>query len=242
MYEVYPLKVGDIVEPEPRIIYLGDCGRTVHLGVFFFLIRGECGNVLVDTGVAKADGDRFNPSMTQSAGEDPLEQLMRHGVALDSIETVIATHLHWDHISPTIFRLPNAKVLVHEKEIRTILDPPHPWFAQVVYTEVVDRLVREDRIVQTTDGYEVAPGISIMATPGHTFGGQSVVAETSRGNVVVTGDVCFTYRNIEEDRPGGFNCDLLDCFRSLERIREAADVVLPGHDLRMLEEFPNGVR
>ena len=123
-----------------------------------------------------------------------------------------------------------------------VFDPPHPWFGQFVFTEVIDRLLREKRIVQTTDGDEIAPGISVMSTPGHTFGGQSVVVRTSRGRVVIAGDVCFTYRNLEEDRPAGFNCDLVQCFRSLEKIRATADVVLPGHDLRMLEEFPEGVR
>jgi N-acyl homoserine lactone hydrolase len=242
VYEVYPLKVGDIVEPEPRIIYLGDCGKTMALGIFFFLIRGGGRNVLVDTGVSKADGDRFNPSAVQRPTEDPLEQLTRHGVSPDSIDTVIATHLHWDHISPVVLKMPNARVFVDPKEVRMVLDPPHPWFGQFVYTEVIDQLAREKRFVETADGDEIAPGIRIMSTPGHTFGGQSVVVETSRGKVVITGDVCFTYRNLEEDRPGGLNCDLVQCFRSLERIRTTADVVLPGHDLKMLEAFPEGVR
>ncbi len=242
MYEIYPLKVGDIVEPEARIFYLGDCSRTIALGNFFFLIRGDGRNILVDTGVTKADGDRFNPTAVQRPEDDPFAQLAKHSVEPESIEIVIATHLHWDHVSPTILRMPNAKLYVSPREIDMVLNPPHPWFAKFVFDEVIDQLIRDRRIVETSDGDGIAPGISVMSTPGHTFGGQSVVVETAQGKAVITGDVCFTYRNLEEDVPGGFNCNLVECFSSLQRIRDAADIVLPGHDPKMLEMFPKGVR
>lgn len=241
MYTIHPLKVGDIVEPEPRIFYLGDCSRTIALGNFFFLIRGHGRNILVDTGVTKADGDRFNPSAVQKPEDDPFAQLAVYGVDLESIEIVIASHLHWDHVSPTILRMPNAKLYVSPREIDMVTNPPHPWFGRFVYREVIDQLIAEKRVVETNDGDEVAPGINILSTPGHTFGGQSAVVQTQSGRAIVTGDVCFTYRNLEEDIPGGFNFSLVECFSSLRKIREAADIVLPGHDLKMLEAYPNGV-
>ena len=64
---------------------------------------------------------------------------------------------------------------------------------------------------------------------------------TSSGKAVVTGDVCFTYRSLEQDLPGGFNYNLIECFSSLQKIRDVADIVLPGHDLAMLEKYPNGI-
>lgn len=241
MYEIHPLKVGDIIEPEPRIFYLGDCAKTIALGNFFFLLKGNGRNILVDTGVTKTDGVRFNPSVVQSPEEDPFAHLARHGVDSQSVETVIATHLHWDHVSPAILRMPSAKLYVSPREIEMVLNPPHPWFGRFVFREVIEQLLREGRVVETSDGDTVAPGITILSTPGHTFGGQSVVVETSRGKAVVTGDVCFTYRNLDEDVPGGFSCNLVECFRSLRRIRQIADIVLPGHDLAMLERFPEGI-
>lgn len=242
MYTIYPLKVGDIVEPEPRIFYLGDCDKTIALGNFFFLIQGGGKNILVDTGVTKAEGDRFNPAAIQKPEDDPFVQLAKHNVDLDSIEIVIATHLHWDHVSPTILKMPNAKLYVSREEVEMVTDPPHPWFAQFIYKELIAELISEERIVYTCDGDKIAPGISIMSTPGHTFGGQSVVVKTNSGKVVITGDICFTYRNLNEDIPGGFNYNLVECFHGLSKIREAADIVLPGHDLAMLEMFPDGVK
>ena len=241
MYTVHPLKVGDIVEPEARVFYLGDCSKTIALGIFFFLVQGEASNVLVDTGVSKADAGRFKESMAQNPEDDALAQLARHGVAPESIETVVATHLHWDHLSPTVLAMPNAKVYVSPREIEMVTRPPHPHFAKFVYREVIDQLIRKKRFVETRDGDQIAPGIAVMSTPGHTFGGQSVIVETARGRAVITGDVCFTYRNLEEDTPGGFNCNLVECFSSLRKIRETAEIVLPGHDLEMLRRFPDGV-
>lgn len=242
MYEIYPLKVGDVVEPEPRIFYLGDCEKNITLGNFFFLVKGQGRNVLVDSGVTKADGDRFNPSAVQKPGEDPFAQLARCGVDPESVEIVVATHLHWDHISPTVLGMPNARIYVDPREVEMVTDPPHPWFARFAYTDLIEQFRRDGRLVMTSDGDEIAPGISILSTPGHTFGGQSVVVETSSGRAIITGDVCFTYRNLHEDLPGGFNCNLVECFSSLRKIRNAADTVLPGHDLDMLRLFPDGVR
>ena len=242
MYEIYPLKVGDIQEPEPRIFYLGDCDRTIALGNFFFLVKGQGRNILVDTGVTKADGDQFNATAVQAPEDDPFVQLEKHGVPLESIEIVVATHLHWDHVSPAVLKMPNAKVYVSPREVDMVMNPPHPWFAQFCYKDLIEKLVADGRIVETNNGDEVAPGITIMSTPGHTFGGQSAVVQTSQGKAVITGDVCFTYRNLEEDIPGGFNYNLIECFNGLRRIREAADIVLPGHDLKMLELFPNGLK
>lgn len=235
------MRVGSFIEPEPRILYLGDCSRTVPLGNFFFLVQGQGRQLLIDTGVTKSDGDAFNPSVVVGAGEDPFEQLASRGVDPESIEAVISTHAHWDHLSPTLLRMPRAKLYISPRELEMIERPPHPWFARFVYSGVIDQLTSQRRIVHTEDGDEIAPGIRILATPGHTFGGQSVAVETARGTAVVTGDVCFTYRNLEDDIPPGFNHDLVACYDSLARIREAADVVLPGHDPRMLEMYPDGV-
>jgi glyoxylase-like metal-dependent hydrolase (beta-lactamase superfamily II) len=242
MYSIYPLKVGDICEPEPRIFYLGDCDKTIDLGNFFFLIQGDGKNILMDTGVTKVDGDWFNPSAVQAPGDDPFVQLEKHGVDLKSIEIIIASHLHWDHISPTVLKMPNAKVYVSKHELDMVTNPPYPWFGQFVYTEVIEQLQKDNRFVFTNDGDEVTPGISIMSTPGHTFGGQSAIVQTNSGKAVITGDVCFTYRNLEQNVPGGFNYNLIECFNSLKRIRETSGIVLPGHDLQMLKMYPDGVK
>jgi glyoxylase-like metal-dependent hydrolase (beta-lactamase superfamily II) len=240
MNKVCALKVGEMSDPEPRIFYLGDCSKTINLGVFFYLIKTDDGkNVLVDTGVSKSVG--LNPDMLQTPEQEPIALLRSHAVEPGSIQHVIATHLHWDHVSPTLLELPNAKVYVDEIELATIMNPPHPWFAQFTYPDVINKAKAEGRIVTVKDGQEILPGIRVIHTGGHSPGSQAVIVDTSAGKVVLTGDVCFTYRNLENDQPGGFNSNLIECFSGLEKIRRAGDIIIPSHDLAVLERYPNGI-
>jgi len=64
--------------------------------------------------------------------------------------------------------------------------------------------------------------------------------QTEAGRVVLTGDVCFLYDNVERDVPVGFFTDVNQCLRGLERIRQEADIVVPSHDARVLERHPGG--
>lgn len=43
--------------------------------------------------------------------------------------------------------------------------------------------------------YELRPGITIIPTPGHTHGSQSVLVDTPNGRYAITGDFCFLQEN-----------------------------------------------
>jgi len=241
MFRVYPLKFGEVVEPEARIFYLGDCSKTIRLFNYFFLLEGAGGPILVDVGVSKPDADRFNPAMLQTAEDDPVARMREHGVEPSEVRRVIATHLHWDHFGPLVKLLPQATVFVQEAELAMVLDPPHPWFAKFTYDDIIRELVAEGRFCALNGDAEVMPGVSVMHTGGHTFGSQAVVVDTRAGRAVLTGDVCFTYRNLEEDRPGGFNSNLVECFSGLAKIRNAGQIIVPSHDPDVLRRHGGGI-
>jgi len=77
---------------------------------------------------------------------------------------------------------------------------------------------------------EPLPGVEVLLLGGHTLGSQAVVVQTEKGPLVLTGDVAITPRNLREDLPIGYNCDLLACFRGLARIRQLGGAVITGHD------------
>ena len=64
-YAVYPLKVGEWTDPEPRIFYLGDCSKTFKIFNYFWLVRSDKYNILVDSGVTLKDGIKINPGFKQ---------------------------------------------------------------------------------------------------------------------------------------------------------------------------------
>ena len=92
--------------------------------------------------------------------------------------------------------------------------------------------------VHLTDGEEeILPGISVFLAGGHTPGSQVIKVGTKSGNAVLAGDVVFNYRNIDEDIPVAFNSNLEECLLAMKRIREEADIILPGHDPAVLERY-----
>jgi glyoxylase-like metal-dependent hydrolase (beta-lactamase superfamily II) len=125
-----------------------------------------------------------------------LDDLVAMGHAPDSIDTVICTHLHVDHVGwntrkvdgrwrPTFA---NARYLMVENEFehwRALEDDPfgevfHESIAPVFDAGLVD-LVAAD--------HDVGDGIRLEPTPGHTPGHVSVHV-TSRGEeAVITGDL-----------------------------------------------------
>lgn len=85
------------------------------------------------------------------------------------------------------------------------------------------------RAARLRDGDDVAPGVWIMATPGHTTDSISVVVEAME-RVVVAGDALPTYGNFLKRVPPAIHIDRAQAVLSMERILELADLVVPGHD------------
>jgi len=243
MYKIYPMKVAESIEPETRIFYLGDCIKTIKLYTYFWLIKGEGKVILVDTGFSLGDGKTFNPEIKQAKDESPLSQLKRRNTKPEDISYVIITHVHWDHLSAMIDSFINASIYVQEKDIKYVSNPPHPWFSQFVFLDTVKKLTSDfKRRVHLINGEkEILPGLFVFLTGGHTPGSQAVRIKTKSGNAIVTGDVVFTYRNIEEDVPIGFNSNLEECFLAMRRIRDEADIILPNHDPAIVDRYGDGI-
>ncbi len=125
-------------------------------------------------------------------------------VPLDSIQTVINTHLHRDHSGGNDL-FTGAKFVAHELE-----DPPMGTL----------RISRPTSILH---------GITIVPTPGHTHGSVSVFVE-GRRRYAMTGDALPTKSNYDNHVPPSMNIDRALAIGSMDAILEWAEVVVPGHD------------
>ena len=76
------------------------------------------------------------------------------------------------------------------------------------------------------DGYEIASGIKVLRTPGHTEEDASLVVETEQGTYVLTHLWSFPDIKPGED-PLAWNQESLDKHR--EKILKIADWIIPGH-------------
>ncbi len=79
------------------------------------------------------------------------------------------------------------------------------------------------------EGDVVAPGVWIMETPGHTLECISVVCESTR-RIVMAGDALPLMGNYLKWVPPRLHVDRDLAMKSMARIVEVADLVVPGHD------------
>lgn len=132
------------------------------------------------------------------------------GVAPDAIDWVILTHIHLDHAGGAgslMCALPSAKLVVHPRGVRHMLDPTRLWegTAAVYGAERAFELygtlvpVDADRVVPATEGMELALGgrtLRIFDTPGHAL--HHIAIWDERARAFFTGDTFgVSYREFD---------------------------------------------
>jgi N-acyl homoserine lactone hydrolase len=151
------------------------------------------GVFLFDTGVGlgnrEIDG-LFSPRIT------PIDRALAEiGLDLADVTGVANCHLHFDHAGqnarlpggPPIFVQASEWSMVHERGYTIVewIDAPGLTY-EVVEGEV-----------------EVAPGLRLLPTPGHTRGHQSLVVQTPEGPVVLAGQAVQGVREWVGEEPSG---------------------------------------
>jgi glyoxylase-like metal-dependent hydrolase (beta-lactamase superfamily II) len=164
-------------------------GQPLPLDVNCFLIRHGDRLMLSDAGT----GHSYGPTL----GKLP-DNLRAIGVAPESIETILLTHLHPDHSLGLVDEagravFPNAELIVHEVEAAFWLDrTPKPDDSErITRNTKAQRAVTapyRDRIRRIKDG-EVLPGISAALRPGHTPGHTNWLIQSGGERLLLWGDI-----------------------------------------------------
>ncbi len=142
-----------------------------------------------------------------------LAALESAGLQPADVDWLILTHVHLDHAGGAgelIAQLPNAKLVVHPRGARHMIDPSRLWAgASAVYGEAVMlrdygrlRPIPAERVVEATDGYVVdlaGRHLHCLDTPGHAKHHNAI--HDIRANVFFTGDVFgLSYREFDTAR------------------------------------------
>ncbi len=208
---------------------------------FVWVIRNANRTILVDTGFDRKEASQ----RARTLDAEPQEMLAKIGIAADKIETVIISHLHYDHAG-TLDLYPAARFHIQEAEMAYATGPcmcedamRKPFTAGHVCSLV--KKVYSGR-VQFHDGDgEVAPGVTVHKTGGHSKGLQCVRVMTANGPVVLASDATHLYENIERRKPFSITIDVEETLRTYTRLEQLAGVrdrVVPGHDPLVLDRFP----
>ncbi|MBI5949822.1 MAG: MBL fold metallo-hydrolase [Chloroflexi bacterium] len=210
-------------------------GEAISAPLTTFLVRAAGRTILVDTGIGADLGSlgRFGfggtcgllPAALTAAAIDPA-----------TVDTVVSTHLHSDHIGWNVTvgdeprpLFPNARYVVSRTEWAF-------WSATSDSTvaRCVRPLERSGHLELVPDDHVVAPGISLLPTPGHTPGHVSVLVLDGGEGGVITGDAAHHPAEMENpDLSPPFDSDPVLSAASrralVERVEAEGLVVIGGH-------------
>ncbi len=251
MYTITPFVLAlGLQREKSRFTYFNGYGEKIDIPYISWLIRGNGLNVLVDSGCSAEQYKSYiRPAQgaLHLGGEafkdvvdvTPLEEaLKKEGLGPDDIDVFIQTHLDWDHSMNTpLFK--KSRVVIQKTELDD--HPGHELFRFAHVPEETFQQIKALNLDVVDGDVEIAPGLSVMLTPGHTAGGQSVKVDTKDGTYVISGlctvlDNYFVKPEIVAEIgydiiPPGTHLDARLAHASCKRIRdEAGENVLPPHE------------
>ena len=154
--------------------------------VHAFLLRLSWGSVLVDSGI----GHLGSPPYDVSGRID--DELHAAGVSSKDVQHVIHTHLHSDHAGGACRpdgepRFPNAVHHVHpaDRDFFAGSDEPDDFGGR----SAMRRLAELGMLDLDPEDREVAPGVRVLHSPGHTPGHRSVLLADGRYSMLFSGDL-----------------------------------------------------
>jgi len=153
------------------------------------------------------------------------------GIEADNVDLVVLSHLHYDHAGGAEFF--RKSELVVQKDEYSYAHYPASFFAGFYYRKNFDLPGYRWRLL---DGdTELAPGVTVLRTDGHTPGHHSLMVELPEtGPVILTGDACYWHEHVENERVPGVVWNPTLALHSIKRLKTLARLtgakIFPSHD------------
>lgn len=163
------------------------------MSIHAYVLESEGQTIMVDTCV----GNRTIPGIEtlSDLGDGFLEDLAQAGYVPGDIDTVLCTHMHFDHVGwNTIWRdgqwvptFPNARYLFSRLEYEHWAGGT-PGFA-LTFADTVQTVMDAGLADLVDSDHRITGEVEMVSTPGHTPGHASVGMRSDGEEAVITGDM-----------------------------------------------------
>lgn len=178
--------------------FMTDEGR-LRSSVHPMVVQASGRRIVVDTGLGNGKRGRAVPGWNGLDTPFPRD-LAEAGHPPESIDTVVCTHLHVDHVGwntrldadgrwvPTF---PNARYVFNRREFahwRSVADSEPDGEQAAVFGDSVRPVYEAGLVDLVDDGHVVCDEVRLTPTPGHTPGHTSVSISSGGEEALITGD------------------------------------------------------
>ncbi len=213
--------------------------QKLESNLLLILIPGR--NILVDTGY----GNRLTNKQISSF--QPAEYLLPFalseiGITDVDITDVVMTHLHFDHAGGVVtafgdkdaLTFPNARYWIQQSEWDMAKHPDELNRAAYSFEHQLSLLESEGNIEFIEGDCEIAAGITLIKTGGHTVGSQIVQIDLPEGFYIYAGDIIPTSFHTLPSVTSAYDVSRKDTFAAKKfiysRLKEHNGILLLDHD------------
>jgi glyoxylase-like metal-dependent hydrolase (beta-lactamase superfamily II) len=167
----------------------------IRMTIHSFLVETPTRRIIVDTGIGNDKRNRTQPIWNGRKGPF-LENLATAGCPAETIDTVVCTHLHVDHVGFNttlsdgrwVPAFPRARYLMGRVEFEYWKEVREPSVAAIFDDSV--RPVAEAGLVDLIDpGHDICSEFGVLSTPGHSPGHFSIHVRSRGEEALLIGDV-----------------------------------------------------
>jgi glyoxylase-like metal-dependent hydrolase (beta-lactamase superfamily II) len=210
-----------------------DHRHRIPLALRCLLVETPNALVLVDSGIGNKESEKFRGIYGVDNEGDPtrLEEAIRSlGYAVDEVDLVVSTHLHFDHAGGNVVMRPDGSLEPAFPRARYVVQRGELDFARSAnervrasyMTKNFAPLVEADLVDPVEGATELVEGIRLLPTPGHTPFHQSLVLESQGSTAVFLADLCPTSAHLPLPWIMGYDLEPLVTLETKRSVMEEA--------------------